>query len=235
MSIERILMENKDNGENNVMIDRSFRRRCLEKQILVCFGLIIDVLVNFLIDVKDEQAFLLIDNFIAQNVIPLIHDLYHHDYIYIFIDKQIEYSEEWTKQYRKIKGYLKNMIDICEQLRHDIKRLDENHASINILVSSFLQFSVNEIEPSFMFSVILKEILLENNYNTTIRKDFTDFCRQQYTENKTTLRIIDLFETNSENKLAIWWYTVPYFIYPMLNYALRNQDFEIILRMGFFV
>lgn len=194
----------------------------------------VDTLTNFLMDIKDEEVFLLISNSFAQNVIPFIHDLHHLNYIYIFNEKEME-LEEWTKEYRKIKGLYGNMTDIGEQLRHDIKRIDENHASINILDSSFSQLNLNELEPSFMFSVILKEILLENNYNQTIRKDFANFCRQQYAENEATLHVIDLFEKNEANKSAIWWYTSPYFIYQMLNYALRNQDIEIILRMGFFV
>ena len=108
-----------------------------------------------------------------------------------------------------------------------------SNTSISILGNKFSQVGFNEIDPSFMYSLTLKEIILQNSYDEMIRTNFTMFCRQQYTENDTMLRTVDKFEKNEAGKSPTGWYTAPYFMYQMFNYALRSVDFEIILRMNF--
>jgi tetratricopeptide (TPR) repeat protein len=47
--------------------------------------------------------------------------------------------------------------------------------------------------------------------------------------------VIGEFERDYDHPSPIWWYTRECFIYAMLNKALRIQDVEIILNMGFFL
>ena len=81
--------------------------------------------------------------------------------------------------------------------------------------------------------------------NCSSAEEFITFCRTQYAGNKAELKVIDEFEqfyprpSSSEDfdddPSPIWWYTRDCFIYSMLNKALRNQEIDIIIKMGFFI
>ncbi|CAF4002424.1 unnamed protein product [Rotaria sp. Silwood1] len=95
--------------------------------------------------------------------------------------------------------------------------------------------NLNQLEPSFMYSQIFKEILLDMTYGQQAIKDLVTFCQQQYLGNTKELNIIDEFERTYRPSKAIWWYTRECFTYKMLNRALRTFDCDIIIRMGFFL
>ncbi|CAF3468988.1 unnamed protein product, partial [Rotaria sp. Silwood2] len=46
---------------------------------------------------------------------------------------------------------------------------------------------------------------------------------------------IDKFEREYHLQSPIWWYTAPTFIYSMVNRALRTQEVETLIKMGFFI
>jgi hypothetical protein len=64
---------------------------------------------------------------------------------------------------------------------------------------------------------------------------FTNFCRGQYSNNDIQLNIVNTFERDYELHSPIWWYTKESFIFITLNQALREQDMEMIIKMGFFL
>jgi tetratricopeptide (TPR) repeat protein len=86
-----------------------------------------------------------------------------------------------------------------------------------------------------MYSQLLKEILLDLEYDETSIKEYVNYCREQFHGNNSQLNTIKAFETDYNNKLSIWWYTTESFIYSMLNRALRTFDIEITIKMGFFI
>ena len=87
----------------------------------------------------------------------------------------------------------------------------------------------------FMYTQIMKEILLTITFEPKQFIEFIDYCRDIFDDNEGTLRDIDNLKRNYRNETPVWWYTSPYFLYPMLNCALRMSDMDIIIRMGFFI
>lgn len=81
----------------------------------------------------------------------------------------------------------------------------------------------------------MKGILLRMTNDNDAKKDFVQFCREQCSENDSRLSVINEFEQNYDPSVAIRWYTRDCFIYSMLNKALRTQEIDIILKMGFFI
>ncbi|CAF4075279.1 unnamed protein product [Adineta steineri] len=74
-----------------------------------------------------------------------------------------------------------------------------------------------------------------NNINT-----FTDSTQciefiQTITNNRYELDNVTKLERDYHDQTPIWWYTCQYFLYSMLNQALRLMDVDIILRIGFFI
>ncbi|CAF4159721.1 unnamed protein product, partial [Rotaria sordida] len=92
-----------------------------------------------------------------------------------------------------------------------------------------------QIDQSFMYTQLLKDIVFEFRYDEQLLKVLIAFCRTQYTGNSHELNTIDKFEQEYELHSPVWWYTYAGFLYPMLNRALRAQELDTILMMGFFI
>jgi len=72
-------------------------------------------------------------------------------------------------------------------------------------------------------------------YNDKAKKELVEFCREQFQNNPHELEIINEFEQTYHTHTPIWWYTRECFTYQLLNRALRIQDIQVILKMGFFL
>ncbi|CAF1328992.1 unnamed protein product [Rotaria sp. Silwood1] len=131
--------------------------------------------------------------------------------------------EEWIKTIPNIKGVYTQIEPICDALRIDGENCDRAMISI----------SFNGIDPLFMYTQLLKETFLEmDDDDDKSIKEFVDYCRLQGGINANH---IDKIEKEYRLHTPIWWYTGPFFMYSMLNHALRQMDIDIILKMGFFI
>jgi hypothetical protein len=185
--------------------------------------------------IKQEKIFLIISGSLGQHLIPQIKHNINLDSIYIFCMKKIKHEQWATKnQHHKIKGIFTDIQDVCNQLKEDIKQCKHEFSSIQILG---LQTSkvCNHLDASFMYSQLLKEIPLALIQDDADKDELVNYCRQQCSNNDRELRIIDEFEEKYDLPSPIWWYTRECFTYSMLNKALRTQDIEVIVKMGFFV
>ncbi|CAF4452066.1 unnamed protein product, partial [Adineta steineri] len=95
--------------------------------------------------------------------------------------------------------------------------------------------TLKQLEPTFMYTQLFKEVLLDIKYSDKAIKDLTTCCREVYLNDKAQLLLIDEFERDYNSQQAIWWYTRECFTYKMLNKALRFMDADIIINMGFFL
>ncbi|CAF0928934.1 unnamed protein product [Adineta steineri] len=86
-----------------------------------------------------------------------------------------------------------------------------------------------------MYTQILKEVLLTIDFEDKHIKEFITYCREVFVENEYELQNIKKLERDYHDHIPIWWYTYQYFLYSMLNQALRLMNIDIILRMGFFI
>ncbi|CAF1509101.1 unnamed protein product, partial [Rotaria sp. Silwood1] len=86
-----------------------------------------------------------------------------------------------------------------------------------------------------MYTKLLKEILLKLDYDEHQRKHLADLSRHFYGTEMNVLKMIDEFERNYDSNASIWWYTRWCFLYQMLNRALRLEDVETVITMGFFL
>lgn len=185
--------------------------------------------IDFLCQIKDVKVFMVIPYSLAQSILPLIHGVPQLDAIYVLATYSSEH-EHWASEWGKIKGIFVRIDSIIEALKHDIQQC--NRDSISISVTSK---DLSRLDPSFMYTQLLKEILLEMSHHDKEKIELAEFCRQQYLENQYELQIINEFERDYHVHTPIWWYTRESFAYHMLNQALRIEDIEIIIKMGFFL
>jgi hypothetical protein len=133
-----------------------------------------DECIDFITDVKHEKTFLIISTSLGQKLAPLIEDIIQINFIYIFCrDKQI--NEEWTNKYQKVKSVFTRIQSICDALKQDVHQSESSLTPISI-VSTTTSTNINELDKPFMYSQLLREVLLEFSYDPTSQKELVDFC-----------------------------------------------------------
>ncbi|CAF0730650.1 unnamed protein product [Adineta steineri] len=193
-----------------------------------------DACIDFLTDPrKDIKFFLIVKDTMFQQIMPHIHDIPQLDSVYILNDIKILY-EEWPKKYDKIKSIDNNIDDLCQASQIGIKQFNQDSIAMSFITVDEMASTdnLNQLEPTFMYTQLFKEILLDMDHGEQAIKQFTTYCRNC---NSVSPINIDRFEKEYSSQLAIWWYTFPSDIYSMLNYGLRTMDADIIITMGFFL
>ncbi|CAF1190570.1 unnamed protein product [Adineta steineri] len=153
--------------------------------------------------------------------------------MYLFSNEN-SYYRQWIQHYQKVKGVFTDIETMYNAMQHNVRQLNYNLTPISI-ISSSTSINPNELDQSFMYSQLLKEIILDMPYTNDAKAELISFARSHYAENNAQLKIIDEFEQKYEPSTAIWWYTRDCFLHWMLNKALRTQNNEMIMKMGFFL
>ena len=192
--------------------------------------------IQFLQGIDKEKVFMIVSGSMGRDLIPRIHDLSQLDVIYVFCANK-SYHEEWSKDWNKVKGIYTNIEHICKALSMAGKQCNEDATPVGFLGKHEMTSgqNLNEIEPSFMYTQLFKEILVEMQHNPDAIKDMTRYCRKFHENNKVELSLIDEFEQSYRPDAAIWWYTRDCFTYKMLNRALRLLECDTIINMGFYL
>lgn len=185
---------------------------------------------DFLQHINNEKFILILSENCGEDLIPkLIYNL-HLDSIYI-LSKDTIISERLLRQSRKIKGIFPDISSICNQIKQNMHQHRHENIPISVIPATCPN-NLNELDPSFMYTQLIKQVLLEIEYGERAKEDFVNFL---FTQNSSSVNSIHTFERDYYNETPIWWYTKEPFIYSMLNKALRIQDTEVITKMGFIV
>ncbi|CAF1445965.1 unnamed protein product [Adineta steineri] len=195
-----------------------------------------DQCIQALTKVDKEQAFVITSGSLGQHLVPEIHGVPQLNAIYIFCGNKSRH-EGWTQNWIKIKGVHTNIKDICQALQVAVKQCDQDTIAVSFLAVNDMASTdnLNQLEPTFMYTQLFKEILLDMEYDSKAIKDLAVCCRELFSDNPSELELINEFERDYNPQQAIWWYTRECFTYKMLNQALRNMDADIIINMGFFL
>jgi hypothetical protein len=194
-----------------------------------------DQCLDFLTDICTENVILIISDTLCESTVPVIHDVTQLHTIFIFCENKARY-ERWAEGWPKIKGVFTQITLICQSLEKVARECEQNAISISFVDTSgdLANKRLDQLDPSFMYTQILKEILLTIDFKEEHMKEFTAFCRNKFND-KITLLDIKRFESQYPDKTSIYWYSSVYFLYQMLNSALRTMDVKIIIKMGFFI
>jgi tetratricopeptide (TPR) repeat protein len=190
-----------------------------------------DECIGFITDIG-EKAFLVISGEFSQPIISIVQNISQVNCVYIFSKNNVQYGE-WPK----VAGVYTDITPICEALRQAIKDCDYNTVSITFAKKMDGATGPNRdtLDSSFMYTQILKEILLTIDFDQGHIKEFLTYCRKQLVNSTTEMKNVDKIEKEYHRDQAIWWYTYQCFLYSMLNKALRKMEVNLITTMGFFV
>ncbi|CAF1288823.1 unnamed protein product [Adineta steineri] len=116
----------------------------------------------------------------------------------------------------------------------DVKRYSQESIAMSFVTVNEMAATddLNQLEPTFMYTQIFKDILLDMEHGKQAIIQFTAYCRHL---DSGSAKIINEFENKYDAQSAIWWYTYPSFLYSMLNSALRFMEGDTIINMVFFI
>ncbi|CAF1325716.1 unnamed protein product [Adineta steineri] len=187
--------------------------------------------IEFIQTITNNKVCMIVSGSLGKHIVPRVHNMFQVDTILIFYNNQ-ESHEQWTKKWSKIKGVFTDITSICEALRKAVHQCEQNSISISFVASNK---KFDQLDPSFMYTQILKEILLTINFEEKHFKEFIIYCRDVYGDDENDLKNVNQLQTTYKNRIPTWWYTRNAFLYHMLNQALGLMDVDIIIRMGFFI
>ena len=196
----------------------------------------VEACLEFLKNIENEKICMIISGSLAQDIVPQIHNMSQVDTIFIFCGNK-KLHELWIKDWSKMKGVFTEIDSICEALKVAAQHCKQNATPISFMPTSsdISTKHLNQLDPSFMYTQILKDILLTIDFDEQHITQFIQYCRDVYDDNRQELNNVKELEDKYYNKTPIWWYTSESFLYPMLNRALRTLDSDIIIKLGFFI
>jgi tetratricopeptide (TPR) repeat protein len=207
------------------------------RQVVNTINIFIDVgeCIDFITDIA-ENVFLVISGEFSENVISIIQDISQVYCVYIFYENNVP-CEKKTKKSVKMNGIFTDITSICETLKKDTQKCDRNSVSISLVKTTdrAANQSLDTLDCSFMYTQILKEILLTIDFEQIHFNELISYCREQFVNSTTEIKNVDKIEKEYHAHQPIWWYTYPCFLYSMLNKALRTMNVNLIITMGFFV
>ena len=197
----------------------------------------VDECIDFITDVKYEMIFMIISGTFSQTIVPIIQDIPQVTSVYIFREHKATLGQ-WAQQCSKVKGVFTDVTSICKALKQAAYDCDKNMVSISTIKlpnDGASNQNLDQLDQSFMYTQILKDILLTITFEQKHINEFLTYCREQFVGNTFQLRNVDKLQQEYHLHLPIWWYTSQCFLYPMLNRALRTMEVDLIIRTGFFL
>jgi tetratricopeptide (TPR) repeat protein len=195
-----------------------------------------DECVDFITDIKGETIFIIVSGTFSAAVVPIIQDIMQVSCVYILCENKCRY-EQWALQWSKVKGVYTDITPIYNAVQQATQLCDQNMVSISFVkkTDGTSKQNLDQLDQSFMYTQILKDILLTIDFEQKHIDEFLTYCREQFTGNTTELKNVDKLKNEYRRHQPMWWYTYDCFLYSMLNRALRVMEVDVIIKMGFFV
>jgi tetratricopeptide (TPR) repeat protein len=221
-------------GDINEVNDENCRSSIMKlRQVVSTVNTFIDVdeCIDFITDVQ-EEAFMIISGPFSQIILSIVQNIPQINSIYIYSENSAQYEKT-----PKVVGVYTDITSICEVLEQAVKDFDYNLTSISFLKpdDAIPSKNLDQLDSSFMYTQLLKEILLTIDFEPQHFQEFLTFCRERFAANATELNNVDKIGREYFDHRPIWWYTHQCFLYSMLNRALRTMEVDLIVKMGFFV
>ncbi|UJR20309.1 hypothetical protein I4U23_023440 [Adineta vaga] len=186
--------------------------------------------IDFFRKATDQRIFLIVSHDFAHSIISYVHEISQLDSIYI-LDTNTSQKKQWINQYHKIKDIYGNINSIYQIIKTDIQ--NKRRESI---VTTNSSIDLDSLDPSFMYTTLIKEILLTMTYDDNTIKEFTEFCRERYNDQSSKYsEIINELEDQYHKHSPIWWYTRDCFLFNLVNQAFRLLEIHVIIKVGFLI
>lgn len=197
----------------------------------------IEECINYLNKIEGCKVFMIIDYTLGSELILQFDKLSQIYAIYLLKNEEEQHNIPILVS-TKVKGTFTDIESIINSIKANIQRWNDTELSISSISSSdILSNDLNRLDSSFMYSQLIKEVLLEIKYSDTAKTELAEYCCQLQScgGTKNVSSEIDTFAQDYDKHTPIWCYTRYGFTYSMMNQALRDQDAKTLIKMGFFL
>ncbi len=197
-----------------------------------------DACVDFITHPGRAKLILIISSPLAEFLISIIHDFKSIITIYIYSNEQHILNIQCS--YPKLKGISNNIVKLMNDLKERVRifrwfrpiEFTTTTANPNIKDDNL---SALDTDLSFLFGSLIQHIFLKAPVYKHERDEFIEYCRTRFARDKSKLNNLKKFERDYRSDKAVLWYTKDTFIFKILNQALREQDFNLLFIMRFFI
>ena len=164
----------------------------------------IDRCVTFLQGVVNEKIFVITSGSLGRDLLPKIDSLAKLETIYVFCNERSRYKL-WAKKWFKIKGVCNTITSICQDLQKSVKQCNQDSTPFSFIHASETdpKVKLNRLPPSFMYTQLFKEIIIDIHYDKHSRRDLITYCCAKYGGNPTELELVDQFKREYRSEQSI--------------------------------
>jgi tetratricopeptide (TPR) repeat protein len=192
----------------------------------------IDECFDFMNNIKIEKAVMIPSGAFDPTTVTIVHDITQVNIIYIFCRNKARHEHR-----SKLRNVFTDIKPIRKALKNAAQEFEQNTISISFVAASddVTNKNLDELDQCFMYTQVLKEILITIDFEQEHINEFITYCREQFVDDKAVLKIVDKIEKEYHRHTPIWWYTCYGFLFSTLNHALRKMKVDLIIKLGFFV
>ncbi|CAF4825127.1 unnamed protein product, partial [Rotaria sp. Silwood2] len=100
----------------------------------------------------------------GEKVVPLVHHMLQVDSIFV-LRRSESHHQQWNMKWLKVKGVFNEAKLICDALKEVVQQCDHDLTPMSFMplsaMSTIAQQNLGQLEPSFMYTQLFKEIILE--------------------------------------------------------------------------
>jgi hypothetical protein len=194
--LDRSIDENDDGCRNSIT-------KLREVISMVNIFVDVDECIDFITDIG-EKVFVIISGKFNQDIIPIVQDISQVHSVYIYFENNESY-EKWTKESPKVSDVYTDITSVCEALKKATRNYDHNSVSISYVkkTDGTVHQNLDTLDPSFMYTQILKEILLTIDFEPVHFNEFITYCRKQFDEKSVHFDKVDMIEKEYHRHQAI--------------------------------
>ncbi|CAF1617815.1 unnamed protein product [Rotaria magnacalcarata] len=174
-------------------------------------------------------------------LVKILLDLKQIGAIYIYSDTNYYPETSEISNIHRFKGIFTDIIQLENDLKEHVRIL-RWFKPVNFTTTSANQGTNDDdhdvgssMEISFVFGSLIRDIFLEAPIYKNERDDFFYDSHNRFANDRARLNIIKQFKRTYRPGKAIYWYTTNTFLYEELNKALREQDFDLLFILRFFI
>ncbi|CAF0916380.1 unnamed protein product [Didymodactylos carnosus] len=189
------------------------------------------------IENRSKTVFLIVAGKSTKDILTKIHSSKHIHSVYIYCFRCDRYQPLMV-EFNKIKGIFDDAHDLILILKSDIEQIA--HLTVFNFYNTAKQKSTRDLNiesAEFIWFQLLQEMLLKLPYHTEQAKhEFLTLCRNYYRGiNEEEMINIDQFEREYKSENAINEYTKDYFLFRIINQALRTEDVAQLYALRYYI
>ena len=196
----------------------------------------IDECIDFLTDIEHQKVLMIVHDEVGGNTMSFLHQIPQLSAVFISSDDESNYKQSTTKNWTKIESIFSGMTHISESIKRLLRGYNEDNIPFSCIpAENVANLNLDQLPSSFMYIQLIKEIILDLEYDEQSIKNFATYFNQHHAYYDINLKTVTAFAENYYLNISIWWYTSTSFVYSILNKVLRNLETSAITKMAFFI